>query len=329
MKPGDVKYLEALRAKGIRVTPQRRAILGAFGGGPSEHLSAEVVHSRASGVLPELGRGTVYATLAELTEIGLLASVGSSDPVRYELNTSTHHHFHCLVCRRVHDVDIVPPDLEPLVSAGFEVRHAEVVADGTCSECIQYLDGLTQGTRRIRRTKRPFSALLANPELACGVDTDQKVGAFAVAATDMGLARLSFEEHADFRSLSERAEQTGGSRVAHEHLDASRKAISRFLDGAAQKVAVPIDWNSMLEVNVAGLRATNDIPYGELRSYTELLETSSDSSKSLGKSLGANPLPIVFPCHRVTRGREIPPDYVGGPDRREMLITLEQENARA
>jgi Fe2+ or Zn2+ uptake regulation protein len=54
--------------------PQRRAILGAFQGDRAEHLSADEVYPRAAESLPELSRGTVYATLAELSELGLLPS---------------------------------------------------------------------------------------------------------------------------------------------------------------------------------------------------------------------------------------------------------------
>jgi O6-methylguanine-DNA--protein-cysteine methyltransferase len=39
--------------------------------------------------------------------------------------------------------------------------------------------------------------------------------------------------------------------------------------------------------------------------------------------MGANPIPIVTPCHRVTRGIEIPTTFVGGPDRRHWLNSYE------
>ncbi|HEX6745298.1 MAG TPA: transcriptional repressor [Solirubrobacteraceae bacterium] len=71
-----------LRELGLRSTPQRRAILRAFSSGRAEHLSADEVHARASRELPDLGRGTVYSTLAELTEAGLLSAFGTSQPVR-------------------------------------------------------------------------------------------------------------------------------------------------------------------------------------------------------------------------------------------------------
>ena len=74
---------ELLRARGMRSTPQRRAILSVFGGGRTEHLSADEVYAQASRSLPDLSRGTVYATLAEFSELGLLSAFGSPEPVRY------------------------------------------------------------------------------------------------------------------------------------------------------------------------------------------------------------------------------------------------------
>ena len=42
-----------------------------------------------------------------------------------------------------------------------------------------------------------------------------------------------------------------------------------------------------------------------------------------GRVLGSNPLAIVVPCHRITRGNELPREYVGGAERRVALNELE------
>ena len=97
---------DLLRAHGLRVTPQRRAILGRLlATAPTEHLSADEIHARAAAVVPEISRGTVYAALAELTELGLLSAHGNPEPVRYETNTEPHQHFRCRLCLRLFDVD--------------------------------------------------------------------------------------------------------------------------------------------------------------------------------------------------------------------------------
>jgi O6-methylguanine-DNA--protein-cysteine methyltransferase len=43
-----------------------------------------------------------------------------------------------------------------------------------------------------------------------------------------------------------------------------------------------------------------------------------------GRVLGANPVAILVPCHRVTRGPEVPSEYVGGAEAREALRRLER-----
>jgi Fur family peroxide stress response transcriptional regulator len=126
---------DLLRRHRLRSTPQRRAILGAFRDTREEHLSAEEVLSRASVAVPEIGRGTVYATLVELAELGVLASVGNAESIRYETNVTPHDHFHCRVCTRMFDVDLGRGELPSPSPEGYAVESLTVWADGVCDEC--------------------------------------------------------------------------------------------------------------------------------------------------------------------------------------------------
>ncbi|MCF7697790.1 methylated-DNA--[protein]-cysteine S-methyltransferase [Loktanella sp. M215] len=49
----------------------------------------------------------------------------------------------------------------------------------------------------------------------------------------------------------------------------------------------------------AFLTALTDIPYGETRTYGDLAATLGVSAQAIGQACGANPIPIVIPCHRV------------------------------
>ena len=124
-----------LRRHRLRVTPQRRAILESFRGTVDEHLSAEEVLSRASVAVPAIGRGTVYAALNELTELGLLSSVGHAESIRYETNVRAHDHFHCRVCLRMFDVDLGGAEMPADRPAGYRVESVAVRADGVCPVC--------------------------------------------------------------------------------------------------------------------------------------------------------------------------------------------------
>ena len=78
-----------------------------------------------------------------------------------------------------------------------------------------------------------------------------------------------------------------------------------------------IDWAFLESSGAPALRSTESIPYARHRSYTDL--TNAGSARDLGRIMGTNPIPIVAPCHRVTRGVEIPTTFVGGSGRRHWL----------
>jgi Fe2+ or Zn2+ uptake regulation protein len=135
-----------IRAAGLRVTPQRRAVLGAFGAGDIGHLTAEEVYARARVDVPELARATVYNALGELVRAGLLRSVEGFGAVRYDSNLDeSHHHFRCRSCGRLFDVHPRAADQIELGAQGFTVERVQVLLEGTCPEC----ESLTaSGSRR-------------------------------------------------------------------------------------------------------------------------------------------------------------------------------------
>ncbi|HEX5910533.1 MAG TPA: transcriptional repressor [Thermoleophilaceae bacterium] len=301
-----------LREHGLRVTPQRRAILESFGDGPAEHLSADEVHSRAAAVLPEIGRGTVYAALAELTEVGVLSARGVPEPVRYETNTTPHQHFRCRLCLRLFDVDLPEPDAAPLATAGFSVERIVVTAEGVCADCNDFGEGLRAGAERARA--KPSGDL---PDgVAAGV-VDTPLGAVSVGATGQGLVRVVFEDHADVERLE--ASRRRGSREARQHVADGKAAVADYFAGRPVRDCV-IDFGSL--AGAPTLAATMAIPRSQRASY-ESLDTPAGASER-GRTLGANPLAVLIPCHRVTRGSQLPAEYVGGAERRSAMNELER-----
>lgn len=125
-----------LRAAGLRVTPQRRAVLGAFAPGATGHMTAEEVYERARVDVPELARATVYNALGELVRAGLLRSVEGFGAVRYDSNLDeSHHHFRCRRCGRLFDVHPRAAEQIELDDGGFTVERVQVLLEGTCPEC--------------------------------------------------------------------------------------------------------------------------------------------------------------------------------------------------
>jgi Fe2+ or Zn2+ uptake regulation protein len=125
-----------IRAAGLRVTPQRRAILGAFAPDAAGHLTAEEVYERARVEVPELARATVYNALGELVRAGLLRAVEGFGAVRYDSNLDeSHHHFRCRSCGRLFDVHPAGGEAVGLAEPGFNVDSVQILLQGTCPQC--------------------------------------------------------------------------------------------------------------------------------------------------------------------------------------------------
>jgi Fur family ferric uptake transcriptional regulator len=129
--------VERLRAAGLRVTPQRRAVWAAFRGEERGHLTADEVYELARRELPELSRATVYNSLAELVRARLLQAVKGLGAVRYDPSLDPyHHHFHCQGCDRLYDVHPQGVEhLQLLGEEGFVVDRWTVLFEGYCSMC--------------------------------------------------------------------------------------------------------------------------------------------------------------------------------------------------
>ncbi|TYL51577.1 methylated-DNA--[protein]-cysteine S-methyltransferase [Nocardioides sp. BGMRC 2183] len=69
------------------------------------------------------------------------------------------------------------------------------------------------------------------------------------------------------------------------------------------------------------------IEYGETASYGQIasrLGKSNAASRAVGLANGANPIPIVVPCHRVIGANGTLTGYAGGLERKQQLLSLEQ-----
>lgn len=70
------------------------------------------------------------------------------------------------------------------------------------------------------------------------------------------------------------------------------------------------------------------IDYGETASYGQIaarLGKTNAASRAVGVANGANPIPIVIPCHRVIGANGTLTGYAGGLDRKQALLELEQD----
>ena len=176
---------------------------------------------------------------------------------------------------------------------------------------------------------RTIAAVGALPDplpkgLAC-VAMAGPLGTLLLAASPVGLVRLAFDDHGDADELQALAAGRRGSQAARAHVDQGSHEVQSYLQGDTIELRCPIDWDALAARDREGLAATGAIPYGAHRSYAAL--GSKRSAYEVGLTMGANPVAIVAPCHRVTRGVERPPVFVGGIERRRWLDEHERRHA--
>jgi Fur family ferric uptake transcriptional regulator len=128
----------SLQAAMERSTRQRAAIREALDAAQRPLLPQEV-HEAARVVVPALGLATVYRTLKALLDEGLIQAVTlPGDNPRYESRRDPHdhhHHFQCINCLRVFDVDACPGDMAQYAPPGFTVARHELTLYGRCAAC--------------------------------------------------------------------------------------------------------------------------------------------------------------------------------------------------
>ena len=127
------------------------------------------------------------------------------------------------------------------------------------------------------------------------------------------------------RELEARAATRRGSRAAREHLNTASEALGRFLAGESPELELHGRPERHRAPPSEALPATRAIPYAVTLPISKLADGLAP--RELGRWMGANPMPVVFPCHRVSRGKEVPEAFVGGIERRRWLESHEREYA--
>jgi len=155
---------------------------------------------------------------------------------------------------------------------------------------------------------------------------DSPFGPLLVARTRRGLVRLAFPEES-IDGVLERIALRVSPRIveARAELDGVRRELDEYFAGRLQHFGLPIDWALIGPFGRRVLRATAEIPYGDVSSYAEVAAEAGSprGSRAAGNALGANPVPIVVPCHRVLRSGGALGGYGGGLERKRWLLELE------
>jgi len=125
----------------------------------------------------------------------------------------------------------------------------------------------------------------------------------------------------DLHKMGDRPFEPGES----SRLEAAQGQLLDYLAGARETFDLPIDYSQGTPFQRRVWRTLQRIPYGKLRSYQWIAARVGGRhyARAVGSAVGANPLPIVIPCHRIVGQDASLGGFSGGLPMKRKLLTLE------
>ena len=129
---------KVLRAKGYRLTPQRRVILDILHH-EGAHLTADDIYEQVKDKVEGVNRSTVYRTLELLESLGLTVKAELHGAhVYHHAEEGHHHHLKCRACGKVIELPeeaLTALEKSLLEKQGFAADLHHHVITGLCSDC--------------------------------------------------------------------------------------------------------------------------------------------------------------------------------------------------
>ncbi|TNY34961.1 methylated-DNA--[protein]-cysteine S-methyltransferase [Thermomonospora catenispora] len=152
------------------------------------------------------------------------------------------------------------------------------------------------------------------------------LGRMLVAVSEAGVLAVDFRDDPAVRART--AERSGLVPVEDpDRTAAAVEQLAAYFAGELREFALPVDWRLTTRVQrriLSCLRET--VPYGSVVTYGRLGERSGTGvpARAVGQVMGANPIPVIVPCHRVVAENGLG-GYSGGtgPDVKRRLLALE------
>ncbi|WP_445284559.1 methylated-DNA--[protein]-cysteine S-methyltransferase [Streptomyces sp. DSM 118148] len=160
---------------------------------------------------------------------------------------------------------------------------------------------------------------------------DTRIGPLMLAATGEGLVNVVFHatEGVRERALERLAARMGAQPVEDPRSPLLAEAIRQleaYLAGARRDFDLPLDWSLISGFNRQVLRElASSVPYGTVVGYGDLAGRVGQpgGAQAVGAAMGANPLPVVVPCHRVVESGGGIGGFGGGLETKRKLLALE------
>ncbi|MBJ7000524.1 methylated-DNA--[protein]-cysteine S-methyltransferase [Streptomyces griseofuscus] len=157
------------------------------------------------------------------------------------------------------------------------------------------------------------------------------IGPLMLAATRNGLVNVVFHatDAVRERTLERLATRFGSTPVADPRAPVLVEAIHQlraYFAGERRDFELPLDWSLISGFNRQVLRElASGVPYGSVVGYGDLAGRVGQpgGAQAVGVAMGANPLPVVVPCHRVVESDGGIGGFGGGLETKRQLLALE------
>ncbi|WP_026540998.1 methylated-DNA--[protein]-cysteine S-methyltransferase [Paenarthrobacter nicotinovorans] len=155
---------------------------------------------------------------------------------------------------------------------------------------------------------------------------DSPVGKLLLAATDRGIVRVAFdvENHSE---VLQRLSETISPRIlqAPVRLDDAAWQLEEYFNGSRKEFDLTVDFRLSRGFRLNVLQHLPRIAYGRTESYAQVASAagSPNAVRAVGTACATNPLPVIIPCHRVVKSDGSFGGYLGGPEAKRALLTLE------
>ena len=159
---------------------------------------------------------------------------------------------------------------------------------------------------------------------------DSPLGELLIAAAPSGVVRLAFSVQGHARVLDDLARRIS-PRVLRMpwRLDPVAFELDEYFNGLRTGFTVPVDLQLAHGFQRAVLEALGTIGYGSTAGYAAVAEAAGSprAARAVGTACARNPVPILVPCHRVTRSDGSLGGYIAGPAAKRLLLDLESRPA--
>lgn len=150
-----------------------------------------------------------------------------------------------------------------------------------------------------------------------------KDGAFAASYSERGLHHLDFPKNYSGRATAAGPSVTPQIRGWHRLTETAVRAV---LAGRPIPALPPLDLSAGTDFQRRVWAALRGIPAGETRGYGEIARKlgTHGAARAVGGACGANPIPLLIPCHRVLAANHKLGGFSGGLDWKRKLLERER-----